>query len=155
MTLCQKIIYFTFSAMAHQFQTRRTIAFSDTDMAGKVHFSRIFAYIEDAEHEFLRSLGLSAVLTVDGRVVGWPKVSAAFEFKNPVKFGDVLDLRLIVERLGKKSITYRVEIFNLGQPVGEGKLTSVCCEMREGKALKSLPIPDLFLEKIEEAPKAS
>ena len=44
---------------ASEFQTRRKIEFSDTDMAGIVHFSRFFIFMETAEHEFLRSLGTS------------------------------------------------------------------------------------------------
>ena len=44
--------------MGKVFKTRRRVEFRDTDMAGIVHFSVFFAYMEQAEHELLRSLGL-------------------------------------------------------------------------------------------------
>src|SRR5213078_989612 len=41
------------------FRTTRRVEFADTDMAGIVHFANFFRYMESAEHEFLRSHGLS------------------------------------------------------------------------------------------------
>ena len=43
------------------FRVKRRVEFADTDMAGIVHFSAFFVYMEQAEHELLRSLGLSVV----------------------------------------------------------------------------------------------
>ena len=51
--------------MAHEYHTRRRIEFVDTDMAGIVHFSRFYVFMEQAEHELLRSLGLSVHGGVD------------------------------------------------------------------------------------------
>ena len=45
--------------MPYEFRCRQRVEFADTDMAGIVHFSNFFRYMERAEHEFLRSLGLS------------------------------------------------------------------------------------------------
>ena len=52
--------------MPCEYRTRRRIEFVDTDMAGIVHFARFFVFMEAAEHEFLRSLGLSVHLEHDG-----------------------------------------------------------------------------------------
>jgi acyl-CoA thioester hydrolase len=40
------------SLMASEFHATRRIEFPDTDMAGIVHFSRFFVFMEAAEHEF-------------------------------------------------------------------------------------------------------
>ena len=45
--------------MAKTFTTQRMVEFSDTDMAGIMHFASFFHYMESVEHEFIRSLGLS------------------------------------------------------------------------------------------------
>ena len=45
--------------MAYEFKVRRRVEFSETDMAGIVHYSNFFRYMEAAEHAFFRSLGLS------------------------------------------------------------------------------------------------
>lgn len=39
--------------------TRRRVEFVETDAAGIVHFSSFFVYMEQAEHELLRHLGLN------------------------------------------------------------------------------------------------
>ena len=51
--------------MAHEYRYRRRVEFSETDLAGIVHFSNYFRYMEAAEHEFFRSLGLSIHLERD------------------------------------------------------------------------------------------
>ena len=45
--------------MAHRFTFTDRVQFADTDMAGIVHFSNYFRYMERAEHAFFRSLDMS------------------------------------------------------------------------------------------------
>ena len=45
--------------MTAQFVTTRRVEFADTDMAGIIHFANYYRYMEEAEHTFIRSLGLS------------------------------------------------------------------------------------------------
>ena len=42
------------------FITHRRVEFSDTDMAGIVHFANFYRYMEQAEHDFFRSLGFQS-----------------------------------------------------------------------------------------------
>ncbi len=53
--------------MSFDFRTKRRIEFAETDMAGIVHFSNYFRYMEETEHEFLRSLGLTGHGRIDGK----------------------------------------------------------------------------------------
>ena len=76
-------------------------------MAGIVHFSRFFVFMETAEHEFLRSLGTSVTTELNGDIVSWPRLAASCEYLNPAKFEDELDIHLTVRRKGTKSITYQ------------------------------------------------
>ena len=43
--------------MAYEFKATRQVEFSETDMAGIMHFSNFFRFMETAEHGFYRSLG--------------------------------------------------------------------------------------------------
>ena len=43
--------------MAYEFKQTRRVEFSDTDMAGIMHFSNFFHFMEATEAAFLRSLG--------------------------------------------------------------------------------------------------
>ena len=63
--------------MPYEFKTTQQVEFSDTDMAGIMHFANFFRFMEVTEHAFLRSLGLSVHMEEDGRTIGWPRVRAA------------------------------------------------------------------------------
>ena len=62
--------------MAYEFHCKRRVEFAETDMAGIVHFSNFFRYMELAEHEFLRSLSLSVHDPSRADFVAWPRVNA-------------------------------------------------------------------------------
>jgi acyl-CoA thioester hydrolase len=137
----------------YEFSTQRRVEFADTDMGGIVHFSRYFIFMETAEHEFLRASGTTVDLQLDdGRRIGWPRVSAACEYKSPARYGDVLDIRVRVVRKGRTSLTYRIDFSCDGRRVAEGRVSSVCCELAPGRDVRAIPIPDFIAEGIEEAP---
>jgi len=137
----------------HEFRTRRRIEFVDTDMGGIVHFSRYFVFMETAEHLFLEALGTSVALDLEGRQIGWPRVSVSCEYKSPARFGEVLDIHLAVRRKGEKSMTYDVD-FRVGErQVAVGRSTAVCCELTPGEAVRPIRIPQFIRDKLEEAPR--
>ena len=47
--------------MAYEFRTKRRVEFADTDMAGIIHFTSLFRYMEETEHAFFRSLAWSII----------------------------------------------------------------------------------------------
>ena len=134
----------------HELHTRRRIEFSDTDMAGIVHFARFFIFMETAEHEFLAALGTSVSIEENGQKIGWPRVAATCDYLAPARFGDLLDLRVQVLRKGRTSLTFAHEISRGGTPIARGQITSVCCHFGPEGA-KPIPIPQGLAEKIEEA----
>lgn len=128
--------------MTAQFVTHRRVEFSDTDMAGIIHFSSYYRYMEEAEHAFFRSLGLSVMSkSSDGVVIGWPRVSAACSFEAPARFEDELEIRVDIERKGVKSLTIRYEFFNGETRVAYGRMKTACCLCRHDAPLESIPIP--------------
>ncbi len=127
--------------MATPFRTRRRVEFVDTDMAGIVHFSNYFRWMESAEVDFLQARGLSVKLGWEGMALGFPRVSAACEYLKPIRFEDMIDITTALERLGGKSLTFAFEFSHNGEPVARGKTTSVCCRAREDKSLEAIEIP--------------
>ncbi|MCZ6634914.1 MAG: thioesterase family protein [bacterium] len=138
--------------MVSEFYTTRRIEFPDTDMAGIVHFSRFFVFMEAAEHEFLRSLGTSVSTEWNGNKIGWPRLAASCDYVSPARFEDVLDIRLTVVRKGGKSMTYGFEFTRDETEIARGMLRSVCCICNPGEAIRSMPIPDFIADQIQEAP---
>ncbi len=123
------------------FRTTRRVEFRDTDMAGIMHFSAFFTVLESVEHEFLRSLGLSVVMSDDEGQLGWPRVSASCDFKGAVKFEDVLDIELSIARLGEKSVTYQFIVDHAGRRIATGRIVAVCCRLSHGQPLQAVAIP--------------
>src|SRR3989304_10214988 len=90
--------------MAAPFHTRRLVEFADTDMAGIMHFSAYFRYMESAEHELLRSLGFSVYTEIDGVPVSFPRVAATCEFDSPARGEDSLDIAVSIRHVGNTGI---------------------------------------------------
>lgn len=130
------------------FRSQRRVEFRDTDAARIAHFSVFFNYMEEVEHEFLRSLGLSVVMHDSSGELSWPRVAAHCEYQGAVRFEDVLDIDLEVDRIGEKSVTYRFLFSHGERQVATGRLTAVCCRMQDGQPL-SLPIPTEIVAKLQ------
>ena len=68
----------------------RRVQFHETDLAGLVHFSVFFRYMEEAEHALWRAAGLS--IHPPGTEVGWPRRSTGFEFYRALRFEDEFEV---------------------------------------------------------------
>jgi len=132
--------------MPAAFQHQRQVEFRDTDAAGIVHFSVFFVWMEQAEHAALRSLGLSVMprateLSGDQVPITWPRVAANCDYLRPVRFEDHVVATVAVEKLGTKSVVYRIQFESNDQTVAVGKLTTACCQLGADGQLRSVPIP--------------
>jgi acyl-CoA thioester hydrolase len=134
--------------MPTPFRVSRFVEFADTDMAGIMHFSAFFRYMEGAEHTLLRNLGFSVYAEIEGDVVSFPRVAASCEFHSPARCEDVLDIDVTVHRVGTKSVTYAFQFWQQGRDVATGQMTSVCCRVPHGEAPVSIPIPSAVSEKL-------
>ncbi len=133
--------------MAEKFITKRRVEFCETDAAGIVHFASYLCYMEQAEHELLRSLGLSVCEPqADGWHLSWPRVHVECDFQGTAKFEDVLQISVSVPRLGKKSVTYDFEFERGVEKIAKGRVTAVCCNVKSGQPLQSVFIPQKYSE---------
>ena len=135
--------------MASQFTTARIIEFADTDMAGIAHFARFFVFMEQTEHAFFRSLGLSIHMERDGDLVTWPRVSTSCDYANPVRFEEELTIQLTVQRKRTRTLTYCFDFTRKGEHIAHGELTTVCCRANPGEPMRAVPIPDYIDSLIE------
>ena len=69
--------------MIYEHTSTRKIEFSETDMAGLVHFSNFFKYMETAERDFFEAAGVDLIHTKPGELVGWPRARAECKFSAP------------------------------------------------------------------------
>lgn len=131
------------------FICQRRITFSQTDMAGIVHFSNYYKWMEETEHEFFRSLGLRIMeRQEDGTYIGWPRVNSSCHYAAPVHYDDLIEGRLWVERIGAKSLTYYLEFWRDEVRVAFGRMKSACCICRADGTLTSILIPEEYVRKL-------
>ncbi len=143
--------------MPYEFKATRLVEFSDTDMAGIMHFSNFFRFMETAEHAFYRSLGFSVVAR--GQVdppIGWPRVHAHCDYRKPLRFEDLVEIHLLVREKKSKALSYSFRFYKLNakpvEEVARGALTVVCVSHRQDGTMGAVSIPREFAEKIEVAP---
>lgn len=127
--------------MSQVFRTQRRVEFRDTDAAGIMHFSAFFLRMEEAEHAFLRSVGLSVWQEDEQGKVSWPRVSATCDYAGAVRFEQLLDIEVRLARLGDKSATYAFRFTCEGRHVADGRMTSVCCRIQPNVPPQAVTIP--------------
>lgn len=127
--------------MPDEFSLTHIVQFAETDMAGVVHFSNYFRWMEMVEHAFFRSLGLSVMMTHEAVEIGWPRIACSCEYHGPARFEDEITLKLRVTKVGGKSLSYEVDFLNGETLLAKGKLTSVCVAL-QADTFKAIAIPE-------------
>jgi acyl-CoA thioester hydrolase len=133
------------------------VEFCHTDAAGIAHFSSLMQYVEQAEHAFLRALGLSVFSHTPGSHT-WPRVKVSAEFLGPAFFEDTLKIELRVKKIGVTSVTYDSLIYGPTNKVAECETVCVCCTHSTNSSgnavhpsrLEKTPIPPDIREKLRQ-----
>jgi YbgC/YbaW family acyl-CoA thioester hydrolase len=140
--------------MPYDFKIQRRVEFSETDMAGIVHYSNFFKFMETAEHAFYRSLGHSVVMKDADAPLGWPRVHAECDYFQPLRFEDLVEVHMLVKEKKNKALTYVFRFYKVNgerMEVARGSLTAVCVTHTE-EGMKAVAIPKELGDKIEVAP---
>ncbi len=117
-------------------------------MAGVMHFSNYFRWMEEVEHAFFRSMDMSVVQPHDGATVSWPRVHVSCEYLAPLRFEDVVEVQLTITDVREKSVTYEASFMSKGVRTARGRVKMVCCQMKDHQ-FTSIRIPDFIREKFE------
>jgi YbgC/YbaW family acyl-CoA thioester hydrolase len=132
-----------------EFLYRRRVQFAETDLAGIVHFSSYFRYLEEAEHALWRAAGLSVVPPEP--VCGWPRVAAAFDYKRPLRFDEEFDVVVRIGAVSRRTITYACTVRRGDILIGQGQLTAACVTRLADGALVSIDLPSGLVERLRAA----
>ncbi len=137
----------------------RQVEFAETDMAGIVHFSNYFRWMEAAEHAFFRSMNLPLTEKHTATISAWPRVKARCSYDAPLRFHDVVEVVLSVKAIKTHSIAYDFTFYKVEgtekTKAATGEMTTVCAAVNPVNGiLKSVPIAEAILAKIELAPAA-
>ncbi len=142
--------------MAYEFKITRKVEFYETDMAGIVHFSNYFRYMETVETAFMRSLSASVAWSRKGQVLGLPRVHAECQYQAPLRFEDEVLIHLLVEKKGRRSVTYQIRFYCVSgstrRQVAVGRVVAVCAMRQKDGSMKAVALPKVLADKIQAAP---
>jgi acyl-CoA thioester hydrolase len=130
------------------FRYSRQVKFYETDLAGVVHFSNYFRYMEEAEHALWQAAGL----TVDraGAELGYPRVSATFDYKRPLFFEDAFVILVRVHAQSKKTIKYTFTFTRGDTVIGAGSLT-IASATRDFQSMRAVDVPPDVIPRLKAA----
>jgi 4-hydroxybenzoyl-CoA thioesterase/acyl-CoA thioester hydrolase len=133
-----------------EFIYHRRVQYKDTDASGIAHFSCFFVYAEEAEHAMWRAAGIS--IEPRETSIGWPRVSASFDFFKPLRFEDAIEVRIRVVERTAKTFRYQSQVVCNGELVAIGSSTSICVRKVAGEPLRAMDIPGDIAGRFEVMP---
>jgi acyl-CoA thioester hydrolase len=135
--------------MGKEFHYHRRVQFAETDLAGIVHFSSYFRYMEEAEHALWRAAGLS--IAPQGGTIGWPRVAAAFDYKSPLRFEEEFCVAVRISGVSTRTIQYGFTVRRGRSVIGHGRLTAACVTTRSDGGIESIALPEGLVERLKGA----
>ena len=117
-----------------RFQAR--IRMIDTDASGRIHYTAMLRYFEEAEMEFLRTLGINRP---NSGSYNLPRVHVECDFFRVVKLDDVIDIEVSITSIGRSSLRFEFQTFSAAQLAAKGAVVAVCADQ---STLRSVRIPD-------------
>jgi YbgC/YbaW family acyl-CoA thioester hydrolase len=139
--------------VTREHRLRRRVQFAEVDMAGLVHFSWFFRYMEEAEHALWREAGLS--IAKFGEQTGYPRVATSCEFHAPLFFEDEFEVHVRVLELTRRTLRYGFLLAKGETRVATGSITIACVSKRPGEPLKSIDFPAHVFERFAVFPEAA
>ena len=139
--------------MTVEFSIIRRVEFSETDLAGIMHFTNFYRWMEICEHEFLRSLGLSVDMEDENGRFGWPRVKTSCRFKRPLRFEEEVEVKLFINEMRDRSIAYTFQFWKdeHGERVkaAVGEVVAACVRFDQAScSMTPILIPEIVRSKI-------
>ena len=113
--------------------------FYETDLAGIVHFSCFFRYMEEAEHALWREAGLTIARA--GEETGFPRLAASCDFHSPLRFEDEFEVWVRVARITRRTLNYTFAMTKGETKIATGSTTVACVSKRHGEPMKAIDLP--------------
>jgi YbgC/YbaW family acyl-CoA thioester hydrolase len=131
------------------FRYARRVQFAETDLAGIVHFTHFFRYMEEAEHELWRAAGLS--IAKAGEITGWPRLAAAFDYKAPLRFEDEFHVLVRIADVSRRTLQYEFTLMHGDVLVGRGTITTGLVSKASGEPMKMMDLPEDIVMRLRQA----
>jgi 4-hydroxybenzoyl-CoA thioesterase len=131
------------------FVTPYHVRFADVDNAGIFYYPRFFhAFHVAFEQWWMNGVGRPYHLVLNEDKVGFPAVHIECDFKKPIGFGDPMEIRIGVTKLGHRSVVFRYEFAHRdsGEVHAAADITKAIVDMESWRPIAP---PDHLREAIE------
>ncbi|MCP4352861.1 MAG: acyl-CoA thioesterase [Desulfobacterales bacterium] len=131
------------------FRAHLKVCFSDIDHAGIVYYPRFLHYFHVALEDFFSSeLEIDYATVLNEHRLGFPTVHLETDFRQPLRYGDHLDVEVRVLNVGSTSVTWGYTTYKRGESenvVVQGHNVTVCLNL---DTFKKTDIPGWLREKL-------
>jgi YbgC/YbaW family acyl-CoA thioester hydrolase len=115
-------------------------------MAGQVHFSNFFRYMEEAEHAIWRKAGMR--IAAEGREHQWPRISAQCDFKSRLRVDDEFEVRTEMAKVTNRTIQWAHTMMRGDTLIATGSVTAVCVKLQADGTFRAVEIPSEILTRL-------
>ena len=113
---------------------RRRVAFSETDASGRAHFTALLKWVEEAEHEVLRSQGVA----IFSEQEGWPRARVECDYRLPFFVEEEAIVELTLMEAGRSSLTWSFRMLkDQGALAAEGQMVTVLVDQNGSKEISA------------------
>ena len=121
---------------------RMTVRFGEVDGAGIVYYPNFFDYYHRTFEEFFGSCaGIPYDRVLREERVGFPAVHVESDFKVPLRHGDVIDVEMVVQRVGESSFTSSYAVRRGGETCATASIVTAVINL---DTLESMPLPQKY-----------
>lgn len=129
------------------FVTRTPLRFAHCDPAGIAYYPRYFEIVDAAVEDWTEAaLGVSRAAMHRDMALGTPAVELSASFAAIGLHGDLLDVAIGVETVGRTSLTLAIGVTCGGDPRFTARLKIVLIDL---KSMKAVPWPDDWRARLE------
>ena len=132
------------------FRCRLPGRFGAIDQAGVAYYPTLLDHCHAAFEEFFEgALKRPYPKVVMADRIGFPTVHLEADFREPLRYGDLLTFEVTVARLGERSVVFRYRVFRKAskRPAFEILGTTACVNL---KSFKSVPVPGWLRKRLKE-----
>jgi acyl-CoA thioester hydrolase len=120
---------------SHYIENR--IFYHDTDAGGVVYYAKYLEHLEEARFEFCKQKGVDSAEYADKGIL-FPVVHLNVEYKAPARYGDIIRIHTVIEKVGNSSIHFLQEIKKADKLLVQARTVWACI----GKDFKARSLPD-------------
>ena len=99
------------STLDFKFKHTLRVRWKECDVQGIAYYGSYIDFIDVAQAEYFRNLGILTHQPNDRKVFDLAAVKVTLEYKSPAKIDELIDIFIRVEKIGRTSIDKRSEIY--------------------------------------------